>query len=80
VPAARRRPLSLDFDAKLYPLAQLRAAAAAWSQVATIAVRKQGARLRVTLTPLPGAPADDVLGGEFANYALGLVCQARRRA
>jgi hypothetical protein len=74
-----RKPLVLAFDAALYPLASVRAAATAWAEVARVSVRKVGARVRVTLAPHPGAPDDATLAGEFANYALGLVCEARRR-
>jgi hypothetical protein len=79
VKIVRRKPLKLAFDAALYPLAPVRAAAAAWKEVAAITVKKTGGRLEVTLAPREGAPDDDTLAGEFGNYALGLVCEARRR-
>ncbi len=75
---ARRKPLLLSFDGSLYPLESVREAAAAFGQVARIKVARKGRRAEVTLAPLEGAPEDEILAGEFGNYALGLACAVRR--
>ncbi len=75
----KRTTVKLTFDASLYPLATLRAAADAWNEVAEIRLRSAAGRVHVALRPRAGAPDDVTLAGEFANYALGLVCEERRR-
>ena len=77
---ARRKALVLSFDGSLYPLESVREAAAAFGQVAAARVVRKGRRAEVTLAPLEGAPEDEMLAGEFGNYALGLAYAARRAA
>jgi hypothetical protein len=76
--AARRKALVLSFDGSLYPLESVREAAAAFGQVARTRVTRKGRKAEVTLAPLEGAPEDEILAGEFGNYALGLAVAARR--
>jgi hypothetical protein len=76
----RRKPLVLSFDGSLYPLESVREAAAAFGKVAEVKVARKGGRAEVTLAPLAGAPEDEILAGEFGNYALGLAVAARRTA
>lgn len=76
---AKRKPLVLSFDGSLYPLESVREAAAAFGKVAKVKVARKGKRAEVTLAPVDGAPEDEILAGEFGNYALGRAV-ARRNA
>lgn len=67
------------FDAGLYPAVALRETAAAFAALAEVKVAKKAGKHQVTLAPKDGAPDDEVLGGEFGNYALGLACAARAK-
>jgi hypothetical protein len=78
--ASKRKPVQLSFDASLYPLAAVRAAAVAFGELAASTVKKQGARIVVKLCPHAAAPTDEILCGELGNYALGLACESRRQA
>ena len=75
----KRKAVSIAFDAGLYPAKSLKETAAAFAALADVKIAKTGTRLKVTLAPKDGAPDDEILLGEFGNYALGLACAARGR-
>lgn len=76
----KRKVMQLSFDASLYPWPALKGAAAAFHELARITIKKQGARVLVKMDPQAAAPTDEILSGEFGNYALGLACETKRRA
>lgn len=71
-------PIDLSLDGRIYRATAVREAAAAFSHLARVRVRKRGGRHRVRIEPLvEDRAAARTIADEFANYALGMTLRDR---